>query len=219
MDVGAFRDDARHFGVARALLRAAAHRVQAACGLRLFRYLVLEPDHVNPELLRRPLPYECRFLSAPEIAGVVRDPDLVRVSGMPRADDLCFAISDGATVASVGWYATRPTRLAGTATVHFDSRYVYMYGGYTAPPYRGQHLHGIGLARATALLGAHGHAGVVSIAESVNFASLASCDRIGFRRCGTVLVVPVRGRLVVRQSRAAARSALRLAPLAVGAAS
>jgi hypothetical protein len=213
MDLAAFKTDARHFGVTRALLRAGYYRAHAACGVRLFRYLVLEAGDINPELLARAVPYECRILDDDEIPRLVRDPDDPTIGGTGRAGDLCFAVLDGTTLASVGWYASRPTRVHRTLTVSFDPRYAYMYAGYTAPGYRGQNLHGIGLARATQALCARGYAGIVSIAESVNFASLASCDRAGFRRCGTALALPLGSRTFIRQTRAAARYGLRLAPV------
>jgi len=214
MDLAAFGTDARHFGVTRALLRAGYYRAHAACGVRLFQYLVMEAGDVNRELLARPVPYECRILADDEIAALVHDPDDPTVGGTPRPGDLCFAVLDGTTLASVGWYASRPTRVHRTLSVSFDPRYVYMYAGYTPPRYRGRNLHGIGLARATRALCARGYAGIVSIAERVNFASLASCDRTGFRRCGTALVVPLGGRTFIRQTRAAARYGLTLTPVA-----
>jgi L-amino acid N-acyltransferase YncA len=98
-------------------------------------------------------------------------------------------------------------------TVAFDRRYLYMHHGYTWPDYRGRNLHGLGLARALDEALARGYAGLVGIAERVNFASLRSAHRTGFQDCGTAFVVGSRGRVRDFTSRSARRSGFLLAPL------
>ncbi|MGH7896862.1 MAG: hypothetical protein ACREQQ_02855 [Candidatus Binatia bacterium] len=213
MKLAEFREDARHFGLSRALVRAGYFRVQRLAGIRVFRYVVLEPDGVNRELSSRHVPYDFRILDADEIAGLVSEPDDENPIGRPRPGDVCYGILDGKTLASVGWFASRPTTVYRTVLVSFDRRYVYRYGGYTARHYRGQNLHGIGLARAMDVFAGRGYAGIVSLADRVNFAALSSCYRAGFRSCGTALVWQLRGRAFIRQTGAAERYGLRLSAL------
>ena len=85
MGLAAFKTDAHYFGVTHALLRAGYYRAHAACGVRLFQYLVMEAADVNPELLARPLPYECRILDDDEIVALVHDPDDPTVGGPGRS--------------------------------------------------------------------------------------------------------------------------------------
>ncbi|HLH30360.1 MAG TPA: GNAT family acetyltransferase, partial [Terriglobia bacterium] len=80
----------------------------------------------------------------------------------------------------------------------FDSRYVYMYKGFTAVAYRGQRLHAIGMTRALAEYQSRGFRGLVSYVESNNFDSLRSCYRMGYRNCGQIRVLRAAGKYFVR---------------------
>lgn len=214
MSLNELATDVRHLGVTRTAVRSAYNRVHRRLGLRVVRFLALEPDGVNRELLDRHVPYECRILEDAEVRELSRDPD----NQMPDAfvasalakRDACFGILDGGVLASFGWYSNLPTVFHRTLTVRFDRRYLYMYHGYTRPTHRGRNLHGIGLARACVALCARGHDGMVTIAERVNFASLASARRVGYRDCGTAILVGVGARTRVFQTPTPRRYALRL---------
>lgn len=210
MDLAAFSDDARYFGATRAALRAAYYRANRLCGFRVYRFLVLEPADVNRELLTRAVPFDCRILTDEEVAVLTRNPEDAAVIGTPRPGSQCFGIFDGATLANAGWFTSQPTHLQHRLMASFDPRWVYRYGGFTRSRYRGLNLHGIGLARATEAFCARGYAGSVGAVERANFASLKSCYRTGFRDCGTAVVVHVRGRTFIRQTRGASRYGLRL---------
>jgi hypothetical protein len=216
LDLEAFARDVRHHGVARSALRAAYDRLHRPLGLRVIRFLAMEPGGVNPELLDRRVPYECRLLEDAEVLELARDPENQMsdafLDGALRKSDACFGILDRDVLASFGWYSNRATDFHRTLRVRFDPRYLYMYHGYTRPTHRGQNLHGIGLARACAALCARGYAGVVTIAERVNFASLVSARRVGYRDCGTAVIVGAGTRARVFQTRTPRRFALRLEP-------
>lgn len=216
MDLAAFRTDAHHLGLLRASARAVYYRANGATGVRFYRYVVLELGQESSELATRAVPYECRLLEHAEARAFSSDPANGMIPALVeqalRGGDHCYGILDGNVLASSGWYSSRPTRVQERLLVNFDSRYLYMHGGYTRPEYRGQNLHGIGLARALRALGARGYGGIVSIAERMNFASLASAHRTGFRDCGTVIVFPVGRRVLILQTRAPSRYGLRLEP-------
>jgi hypothetical protein len=216
LDLEAFARDVRHHGVARSTVRAAYDRLHRRLRLRVIRFLAMEPAGVNPELLERPLPYACRLLEDAEVRELARDPanqmSRAFVAAVLAKGDACFGILDGDVLASFGWYSNLPTPFHGTLVVRFDRRHLYMYHGYTRPAYRGQNLHGIGLARACSVLCARGYAGVVTIAERVNFASLVSARRVGYRECGTALIVGAGEHARVFQTRTPPRFALRLEP-------
>jgi hypothetical protein len=216
VDLAAFRSDAHYVGLLRATARAAYFRAHRATGLRLYRFVVLEPGHESAELATRVVPYECRLLDPAEARALFTDPangmDPAQVERALRADDQCYGILDGGVLASSGWYSHEPTRVQNTLVVTFDPRYLYMHDGYTRPEYRGQNLHGIGLARALRVLCARGYAGFVSIAERVNFASLDSAYRVGFRDRGTAIVIPRPTRVHIVQTHAARRYGLQLRP-------
>lgn len=216
MDVAAFRSDARHLGLLRAGVRAAYYRARGGTGLRVFRYLYLVPEHLNRELLQRPTRYECRLLESDEVARFALEPDnRLNPAGAARETArgaVCYGILDGTELASFGWYSNAPTSVEGALTVHFDPRYLYMFHGYTKPAYRGEQLHGIGLARALETLCARGWAGFVTLAERVNFTSLVSAHRVGFRDCGTAVAVGRGARMRVWETAAPRRFGLRLSP-------
>jgi GNAT superfamily N-acetyltransferase len=218
VDLAAFRSDAHYFGLLRATARAVYFRAQRATGLRLYRFVVLEPGHESTELATRVVPYECRLLDPAEARALFRDPandmDPAQVERALRADDQCYGVLDDGVLASFGWYSHEATPVQNSLVVTFDSRYLYMHDGYTRPEYRGQNLHGIGLARALRVLCARGYSGFVSIAERVNFASLDSAHRAGFRDGGTAVVIPRRARVHILQTRAARRYGLQLRPRA-----
>jgi hypothetical protein len=216
MNLDAFAKDVRHLGLTRTAVRSAYDRVHRRLRLRLIRFLALEPAAVNRELLDRPVPYECRVLEDAELRELSRDPENQMsdrfLAGALAKRDACFGILDGGVLASFGWYSNLPTTFHRTLRVRFDRRYLYMYHGYTRPTHRGRNLHGIGLARACLELCARGHDGIVTIAERVNFASLVSARRVGFRDCGTALLVGAGARTRVFQTPTPRRYALRLEP-------
>jgi hypothetical protein len=108
--------------------------------------------------------------------------------------DRCYGFMDGGTLASYGWYSTRPTAITPGLTLHFDPEYVYMYSGFTLPAYRGQRLHAIGMTRALKFVTEEGKKGLISYVNSNNFASLRSCYRMGYRHIGDVAILEVGGR-------------------------
>jgi len=103
--------------------------------------------------------------------------------------DECFAILDGDSLASYGWYSNNPTKVSDELKLHFNERYVYMYNGFTHPDYRGQRLHAIGMTMALDHYLNRGYKGIVSWVEANNFSSLRSCYRMGYRDFGEILII------------------------------
>lgn len=69
--------------------------------------------------------------------------------GALAKNDRCYGILHGQTLASYGWYSTEPTTaLTDDLVLSFDSRWVYMYKGFTHEQFRGQRLHAAGMAQA-----------------------------------------------------------------------
>jgi len=103
--------------------------------------------------------------------------------------DECFAILDGDSLASYGWYSNQSTRVSNVLELHFNERYIYMYNGFTHPNYRGQRLHAIGMTMALNHYLNRGYKGIVSWVEANNFSSLRSCYRMGYRNFGEIYVI------------------------------
>ncbi len=103
-----------------------------------------------------------------------------------KGDD-CYALFDGATCASFGWYSRRPTIIRGNLLLRFDPAFLYMYHGYTRPAYRGRRLHAIGIGeRARLAFQDPGVRSLISIAEKMNYGTQRSSYRLGFRSCGSI---------------------------------
>lgn len=106
--------------------------------------------------------------------------------------DQCYAILDGDTLASYGWYSDKPTSIYPEELVlDFKSQYIYMYKGYTHIKYRGQRLHAIGMAWALKCFLEKGYKGIVSYVEASNFSSLKSVYRMGYEDCGKIYVAKI----------------------------
>jgi RimJ/RimL family protein N-acetyltransferase len=109
--------------------------------------------------------------------------------------DRCFSLFDGARMVSFGWYARQPTLISSGLLLHFDPAWVYMYRGYTLPAYRGQRLHGTGMALALREHARRGARGLITYVRSTNFASLRSVERMGYRGFGELYLARVLGRV------------------------
>jgi hypothetical protein len=151
------------------------------------------------------LPPHLRFVKMEEqdLMAMARNPKYETEIGFVRRalgkGDECYGIMDGSTVASYGWYAQSNTSLdPDDLTLHFDSKYVYMYKGFTLHSYRGQRLHAIGMSLALMEYQSRGFKGLVSYVESNNFDSLNSCRRMGYRDCGRIRIMRIAGKYLIR---------------------
>ncbi len=119
--------------------------------------------------------------------------------------DRCYVFLHGDTIASYGWYSTKPIGLglrghdafSDPLQLYFDSSYVYMYSGFTRPEYRGRRLHGKGMAAALRAYSNRGLKGIISYVEASNRASLRSCDHLGYERFGRIYAVRLFGKYFV----------------------
>lgn len=163
----------------------------------IYRCLSIEaPDRA---FLALPERYQAGFLDTESIWRYARDPandlDEESVRHALAANDECFAIRDGQTLAAYGWYSRAGYfHVSNTLRLHFDPAWAYMYRGFTNPAYRGQRLHALGMTMALAAYRARGCKGFVSVVESWNDASMKSCFRMGYSEFGTIYEVRV-GRL------------------------
>ena len=110
----------------------------------------------------------------------------------------CYAVLDGDTLASYGWYSKTPTLADKDLRLHFNRQYMYRYKGFTAKPYRGQRLHAIGMMLALNEYRNQGFKGLVAYVESNNFDSLKSVYRMGYRTCGHLRVLRLAGRYFIQ---------------------
>jgi len=157
------------------------------------RAIWISYENLNKEFLEAPPQFVGRFLTRPEIAALARDPQSHVSEEFAQLalakDDHCYAIFEGDTLASFGWYSQKPTLYRPGLALHFDPSCVYMYHGFTFSQYRGLRLHAVGMSRALKEYTDRGCKGLVSVVLSNNLASLRSCYRMGYKDFGSLRVI------------------------------
>jgi acetyltransferase (GNAT) family protein len=204
MNLDTIRGSVRHFG-----LRHTGYDVVYRLLARAIHFKVLMGmtiHRVDPDFLESDARYRCLFLDPQRLRALGADPANELPPGFLdealRKGDECFVILDGERLASYGWYATTPTALDLPALrLHFSTRYVYMYKGFTHPDYRGQRLHAIGMTRALASYLARGYDGLIAYVEANNFGSLKSVYRMGYTDIGRITLIRIAGRYLSRADR------------------
>lgn len=197
----------RRHGPGRAAHEAASRAINTLVTFKILRGVVVRrPD---PKYLDCPARYTAGFLSDDEVRAYGRDPanemDEAFLREALAKGDACFAIREGGTLASYGWYSSRPTRIdPPDLFLRFSPEYVYMYKGFTPAAYRGQRLHAIGMTMALRHYLDQGCRGLVSYVESTNFDSLKSVFRMGYEAFGSVYVLKAFGRTYRRSGRGCA---------------
>lgn len=192
-------DQTRAFGPAAALHDLQMRAVNRALPFHILKGMTAVLADIDRRLLD-PGEFDARFASRDELLAAAARPEIAEemspafVEATIARGDECFALFDGATLASFGWYSTQPTPIADDLLLHFDPAWVYMYKGYTLPAYRGKRLHGVGMSMALASYSERGGRGLISYVRSNNFQSLRSIHRMGYRVFGEVLVLRAFGR-------------------------
>jgi hypothetical protein len=187
------RENASRYG-ARAALHDLEHRlvnrvahVEVLKGMR-----VLLGDVPSADMFEAP-GFEARFVPPSELEAAARaGTHEISFEFLERArerGDRCYGIYEGATLASYGWYAQKPTLIDEHFLLHFDPTYTYMFKGYTLPAYRGKRLHAVGMCRALRSFTEEGQKGLISFVASHNFASLRSVARMGYQIFGDLYLV------------------------------
>jgi GNAT superfamily N-acetyltransferase len=198
MNLQFYRETVTHHGIAPALFHAAYRAAN-----HLTEVVVLDAVAITPSMLAEkfrgdPSRPPGRMVDAKAMEPYASDPAnalaLDFLDDAEKRGDRCYAIFDGDTLASYGWYATKPTRLSefpGDGILYFDPKYAYMHNGFTRPEYRGKRLHAVGMAAALEECAKSGLDGLVSYVASSNFASLKSCERMGYERFGRLFMAKV----------------------------
>ncbi len=163
--------------------------------LKILRGMTLLTADVSEAFLSVPHPYETRLLCAEDMrrwAGQNEyDLDADFLDLAQSKGDQCLAIFHKKQLAAYGWYSHQPTRFSQRYHLTFDPQWVYMYRGFTHPDFRGQRLHAHGMTEAARVFTAAGYRGLISYVEANNFASLRSCERLGYKTFGSIYVMAI----------------------------
>jgi len=216
MNLAYLRDFAHHHGVGPALYQAAYRAANRVTRVAVWNALAITLDGVDKKFLSDPKRKEGRLLEAAAMRPYASKDNALTDAFIDEAitkKDRCYAFFDGDVLASYGWYSSHPTRLTeldSSLVLHFSPSFAYMYNGFTAPKYRGQRLHAIGMTAALEAYTQEGLKGLVSYVDSSNVASLRSCYRLGYESFGHVLVIKVGDRFLYRTTPGCRRYDFRL---------
>ncbi len=180
-----------HYGLSATIHWLAAQLANRVLRLEVTEVVWLEAGDLPPTMLAD-ANFDFRFLTADDVARFAEDKvyeldeESIRRAG--AGHDLCFAALDGSRLAAYGWYALGSVEARHNYGVplSYPADVAYMYKGFTHPDYRGRRLHGVGMALALQKLAARGVTRLVSTVEWTNWASLRSCERLGYERLGRV---------------------------------
>jgi hypothetical protein len=203
MNLEYYRESVAHHGLAATLYHAAYRVANHVTEVAVWNALAITTNMVDKRFLAGRDRAAGRMLEAAAMRPYVRDRENLLsdrfIDEASAKGDKCYALFDGDTIMSYGWYSTRPTRLTevpGEPTLHFDPAYAYMYNGFTRPEYRGRRLHAVGMAAALDELTDAGLSGLVTYVVSSNFASLKSCHRMGYETFGHLIMFGIGSRHV-----------------------
>ena len=172
---------------------------------KIFRITMLRLADADPAYLAEVPGYAGGYLDRESCKKLAKDPtyDLPE-SFVDRAlanGDKCYAIMQDGVVASYGWYSDKPGMISDRFQFHYDNAYIYRYGGFTLPSFRGRRLHAFNHAAGLKDYEERGYKGMISIVEAQNYNSRRSDDRLGFTTFGTIFVIRLFGRYFIHSSK------------------
>ncbi|MEX2310560.1 MAG: hypothetical protein WD738_23535 [Pirellulales bacterium] len=156
-----------------------------------------------------------RFLTADEVATYATDPtyyiDPALADRVREGRDVCFAALAGDRLAAFGCYmleSIEPEHASGVA-MSYPPDVAYMSYGFTHPDFRGARLHGLVMGLALQELAKRGVTKLVSLVAWTNWASLKSCNRLGYINLGNMIAVGGRKRAIGMYPKAAKKLGVR----------
>jgi ribosomal protein S18 acetylase RimI-like enzyme len=182
------------FGVGGVLRQSLDRLLVRGASLHILHVLLLQRSTLRAHPLDTTV--EARFLTPKEVRRLARDPaNQLSPEFADRAAggrDFCCGAIHGDRLTSYGWYAlgsVEPEHAAGAA-LGLPPGVAYTYKVFTHPDFRGRRLNAACMGAALEALGSRGVDRLVSLVHWSNEASLRSCERLGFRRLGLLVVGP-----------------------------
>lgn len=181
-----------HFGLSGVVSVALDEFMTRTASLRVVHFLGLDVGDIRPQPEQPD--FERRFLTPGEIRRLSEDRESRLTEAFAdRAEgglDLCYGAIHEGRLANYGWYALGSVEAehASGAPMGLPPNVAYMYKVFTHPDFRGRRLNATCMAEASAQLAARGVEHVVAIVRWSNEASLRSCEHLGFRRLGHLVV-------------------------------
>jgi len=198
----------KRFGMKAVLIDCFCKLMNKLVEFRYLRGMTLTLDSIDRKFLDAPPKHTGTRVAGDEIDSLAGSQTGISenfIRGAKQRGDWSYAYFDGQRVASYGWYSTQPVPINEDYSIHYSGEYTYMYKGFTDPDYRGEQLHAYGMGNALRLVTASGSLGLISYVEVDNFASLRSCERLGYRIFGSCWLIGLFGYRVALRSPACKR--------------
>ena len=129
------------------------------------------------------------------------------IDSAEKRGDWSYVFREDDNVISYGWYSKGKVPIDAQFAIHFSNHYTYMYKGFASKEYRGKKLHALGMAHALSNVAKSGDKGLITYVEANNFASLRSCERLGYKIFGSCWIFRIFGRFFVLKSPGCSRFA------------
>jgi ribosomal protein S18 acetylase RimI-like enzyme len=175
--------------------KSIAYRVaRRLCQFRILHVLSL--DLAAPTLMPSSAEgLEYRWLTAEDIRAFAADPendlDASMADSLRNGDRFCFGALRGSQLVNYAWYALDSIEAEHSfgAGITYPANTLYLYKAHTHPRYRGRQVHQSAVGRAARFFAARGIVRFIILVECVNWASLRSHRKLGFRQVGKILNV------------------------------
>jgi len=210
----------KRFGVKGTLFKSLDAVLRKLLHMQVYRVVWLE--HKCVESMTPPdASFNYRFISGDELAAFAEEPSYFigpkLVVDVRSGRTLCFAALAGDRLAAFGCYTLKhvaPDQAAGAA-ISIPNDAAYMSYGFTHPDFRGFRLHGLIMGLALQALAKRGITKLVSLVAWTNWASLKSCERLGYINLGNMITFGSQKRAVGIYPKAAKQLGVRLGRKAV----
>jgi len=166
--------------------------------LNVLNFMTLDLEDVDPKFLEENPKFVFRVLQREEALRFAAleetNLSLKVVEEAFTKGDRIYGLLDGDRLASYGFYSEGITGITDDLSLVFGPGYVYMSTGYTLPDYRGERLHGIGMARSLAAYKEEDRKALISFVDASNLDSLKSVYRLGYKDIGKAIYFKLFGK-------------------------
>ena len=170
---------------------------------KVLRGMTLTLDSIDAQFLDNDSGREGETISGSNVSLLI-SPDIGMnqnfIDGAEKRGDWSYVFREHENVISYGWYSNSDVPIDVLFAISYSDQFTYMYKGFTAAQYRGEKLHAFGMARALRNVTKAGANGLISYVEANNFASLRSCERLGYKIFGSCWLFRIFGRFFVLRS-------------------
>lgn len=179
------RERIRRYGLWPTIWRRLLQLQRPVVGFQRFHCLALLASDLRPA---HSSGLEVRRLDYQELEPLVSMPDSEMTAhgfaAARRENHVCIGVFEHGRLASYSFNSTGRARFTDHLRVAVGDGWLYHYMAVTFPQWRGRRLHAAQMPFLLDMVRGQGGKGIVTLVDSVNYASLRSFRRMGFQECG-----------------------------------